>query len=121
MSEMNKGTDNAQIMHSLGQLTGAVQAMHQGLTARIEDIKADIRRAEAAQSERMDRIEDSLGQRIDNLETSVGKRIDGLGTRVTNLEAEDKRLIEKTAKLSALGGGVGGALAAAAVELIKRM
>ena len=66
-------------------------------------------------------IPDSLGQRIENLEESVGKRIDGLGTRVTNLEAEDKRLIEKTAKLSALGGGVGGALAAAAVELIKRM
>jgi uncharacterized protein YPO0396 len=113
--------DNSQIMHSIGQLTGAVQAMHQGLTARIEDIKSDIRRMELAQSERMDRIEDSLGQRIDNLETSVGKRIDSLGTRVTNLEAEDKRLIEKTAKLSALGGGVGGALAAAAVELIKRM
>ena len=113
--------DNSQIMHSIGQLTGAVQAMHQGLTARIEDIKADIRRMESAQSERMDRIEDSLGQRIDNLETSVGKRIDGLGTRVSNLEAEDKRLIEKTAKLSALGGGVGGALAAAAVELIKRI
>ena len=113
--------DNSQIMHSIGQLTGAVQAMHQGLTARIEDIKSDIRRMELAQSERMDRIEDSLGQRIDNLETSVGKRIDSLGTRVSNLEAEDKRLIEKTAKLSALGGGVGGALAAAAVELIKRM
>ena len=113
--------DNSQIMHSIGQLTGAVQAMHQGLTARIEDIKSDIRRMELAQSERMDRIEDSLGQRIDNLETSVGKRIDSLGTRVSNLESEDKRLIEKTAKLSALGGGVGGALAAAAVELIKRM
>ena len=113
--------DNSQIMHSIGQLTGAVHSMHQGLTARIEDIKSDIRRMELAQSERMDRIEDSLGQRIDNLETSVGKRIDSLGTRVSNLEAEDKRLIEKTAKLSALGGGVGGALAAAAVELIKRM
>lgn len=117
----NDRRDNSQIMHSIGQLTGAVQAMHQGLTARIEDIKSDIRRMELAQSERMDRIEDSLGQRIDNLETSVGKRIDSLGTRVSNLEAEDKRLIEKTAKLSALGGGVGGALAAAAVELIKRM
>jgi t-SNARE complex subunit (syntaxin) len=119
--EKQQGTDNAQIMHSIGQLTGAVHAMHQGLTARIEDIKSDIRRMENAQSERMDRIEDSLGQRIENLETSVGKRIDGLGTRVSNLEAEDKRLIEKTAKLSALGGGVGGALAAAAVELIKRI
>lgn len=119
--ENNKGVDNAQIMHSIGQLTGAVNAMHTGLTARIEDIKSDIRRLEEAQGQRMDRIEDSLGKRIDGLEVSVGKRIDGLGTRVSNLEAEDKRLIEKTAKLSALGGGVGGALAAAAVELIKRM
>lgn len=117
----NAPTDHAQVMHSIGQLTGAVQSMHQGLTARIEDIKGDIRRLEQAQGERMTRIEDNLGQRIDNLETSVGKRIDGLGTRVSNLEAEDKRLIEKTAKLSALGGGVGGALAAAAVELIKRL
>ncbi|BCB28408.1 hypothetical protein SKTS_32940 [Sulfurimicrobium lacus] len=132
MSVENNGADNAQIMHSIGQLTGAVHAMHTGLTARIEDIKSDIRRLEEAQGQRMDRIEEGLGKRIDNmeagvgkrietLETSVGKRIDGLGTRVSNLEAEDKRLIEKTAKLSALGGGIGGALAAAAVELIKRM
>ncbi|MDR2188921.1 MAG: hypothetical protein LBE62_12925 [Azonexus sp.] len=120
MSEENR-RDNSQIMHSIGQLTGAVNAMHSGLTARIEDIKSDIRRMEAAQSERMDRIEDSLGNRIDGLEESVGKRIDGLGARVTSLEAEDKRLIEKTAKLGALGGGVGGALAAAAVELVRRL
>ncbi|MDR2838112.1 MAG: hypothetical protein LBV49_06025 [Azonexus sp.] len=119
--EESERRDNSQIMHSIGQLTGAVQSMHQGLTARIEDIKADIRRMESAQSERMDRIEDSLGQRIDHLEASVSKRIDGLGSRVSNLEAEDKRLIEKTAKLSAVGGGVGGALATAAVEIIKRM
>ena len=121
MTAASTNTDNAQVMHSLGQLTGAVNAMHQGLTARIEDIKADIRRMEAASADRMDRIEDTLDQRIGSLENSVGKRIDGLGVRVTNLEAEDKRLIEKTAKLSALGGGVGGALAAVAVELIKRI
>lgn len=132
MNEANKSADNAQVMHSIGQLTGAVQAMHQGLTARIEDIRADVRRMEAASADRMDRIEDGLGQRIGDLETNVGARIgaletsvtaniDKLGTRVTALEAEDKRLIEKTAKLSAVGGGVGGALAAAAVELIKRM
>ena len=121
MAEATQGTDNAQVMHSLGQLTGAVSAMHQGLTARIEDIKADIRRMEAASADRMDRIEESLGKRIETLDNSVTKRIDGLGTRVANLETEDKRLIEKTARLSALGGGVGGALAAAAVELIKRL
>lgn len=121
MGEASPGTDNAQVMHSLGQLTGAVNAMHQGLTARIEDIKADIRRMEAASADRMDRIEESLGKRIDILDSTVSKRIDGLGTRVTNLEAEDKRLIDKTARLSALGGGVGGVLAAAAVEIIKRL
>lgn len=106
--------DHAQVMHSIGQLTGAVQAMHQGLTARIEDIKADIRRLEGSQSERMDRIEATLGKRIDGLEESLGKR-------VADLEKEDKRLIAKTATLSATGGGIGGALAAVAVEVIKRM
>jgi hypothetical protein len=118
---MNERRDNSQIMHSIGELTGAVHAMHQGLTARIDDIKADIRRMEAAQGERMDRIEDGLGKRIDGLEISVGKRIDGLGARVARLEEEDKRLIDKTARLGAVGGGVGGALAAGLVELIKRL
>lgn len=113
--------DNNNIMHSIGQLTGAIQAMHQGLTARIEDIKADIRRMESAQSERMDRIENNFNQRLDHLEASASKSIESLGSRVSSLEAEDKRLIEKTAKLSAMGGGIGGALAAAAVELIKRI
>ncbi|CBJ40032.1 conserved hypothethical protein (plasmid) [Ralstonia solanacearum CMR15] len=120
MSNEKSLGDNAQIMHSIGQLTGAVNAMHTGLTARIEDIRSDVRRLEAAQGERMDRIEDSLGKRIDALEASVGKRIDSLGNRVTTLENEDKRQIEKTAKLSAMGGGIGGALATVAVELIKR-
>ncbi len=114
-------TDLAQVMHSIGQLTGAVQAMNQGLTARIEDIKGEIRRLEQAQGERMTRIEDNLTDQINQVREDVNKRIDGLGTRVTNLEAEDKQLIEKTAKLSAVGGGVGGALAAAAVEIIKRL
>ncbi|WP_435626946.1 hypothetical protein [Candidatus Ferrigenium straubiae] len=130
MGDNNNEVNNAQVMHSLGQLTGAVHAMQQGLTARIEDIRSDIRRAEEAQSDRMDRIEDSLGQRIENVEANVGQRItdlsetinqriDGLGGRVTNLEAEDKKIIEKVAKMSALGGGVGGALVTAVVELIK--
>lgn len=117
----NEPTDHAQVMHSIGQLTGAVHAMHQGLTARIEDIKGDIRRLEQAQSERMNRIEENLTGQISQVRDDVNKRIDGLSGRVTNLESEDKRLIEKTAKLSALGGGIGGALAAAGVELIKRL
>lgn len=138
MNSDGKGVDNAQIMHSIGQLTGAVQAMNQGLTARIDDIRADIRRLDRANNERMDRIEASLGQKIadqgeainrridgvtDNLkvlEASVGKRIDGLGTRVTALEVEDKRIIKDVARMSAMGGGIGGALVATAVEVLKR-
>lgn len=115
------GAETAQIMHSLGQLTGAVTALQTGLTARIEDIRHDIRRIESTQSERLDRVENNLSGQIDQLREDVNKRIDGLGTRVTNLEAEDKRLIEKVAKLSALGGGIGGALAAGLVELIKHI
>jgi len=121
MTTQDDRRDNSQIMHSIGQLTGAVHAMHTGLTARIEDIKGDIRRLEQAQGERMTRIEENLTGQINQVREDVNKRIDGLGTRVTNLEVEDKKLIEKTAKLGALGGGVGGALAAAAVEIIKRI
>ena len=120
-TDTKQGADNAQIMHGLGQLTGAVNALQQGLTARIEDIRSDIKRIEIAQTERLNHVEGNLSNQIAQVREDVNKRIDGLGTRVTNLEAEDKRLIEKTAKLSALGGGIGGALAAAAVELIKRI
>lgn len=121
MADTTPGADTAQIMHCLGQLTGAVSALQQGLTARIEDIRGDIRRIEQTQSARLDRVESNLAGQIDQLREDVNKRIDGLGTRVTSLENEDKRLIEKTARLSALGGGIGGALAACAVELIKRI
>lgn len=123
---------NAQIMHSIGQLTGTVQAMHQGMTARLEDMRLDIRRIEQTTKDQMNRVEDnlakqiadqgtSLEKRIDGVEKSVGEKINGLATRVTALETEDKKIIEKVARLSAVGGGIGGALAAATVEIIKRM
>lgn len=130
MSENKNDVSNAQIMHSIGQLTGTVQAMHQGMTARLEDMRHDIRRIEQTSKEQMNRVEDNLAKqiteqgevmnkRIDGLEKSVGEKITGLGTRVTALENEDKKIIEKVAKLSAVGGGVGGALAAAVVEIVK--
>ncbi len=113
--------DIAQLNHAIGQLTGAVQAMHTGLTARIADIRADIHRMETAHAARMDKMETNFTEQVSAVEDRLAKRMDGLGTRVTALEAEDKKLIEKTAKLSAVGGGVGGALAAVAVEMIKRI
>lgn len=133
MSEGNKPMSNemAQLMHSMGQLTGSVQAMHQGVVQRIEDIRQDMRRMEEAQGDRMDRIEDALTKRIDNVETKVSsqlagikadmnKHVDGLTTRVENLEAEDKKLIEKTAKIGALSGGLGSAAMAGLIEILKR-
>ena len=98
------------IAQALGQLTGKLDILHQGLTADIKAIRDDLHRSE-----------DRINQRIEKLEDNINKRIDSMGSRVSNLEAEDKRIIEKVAKLSAFGGGVGGALAAAAVELIKRI
>src|SRR3989338_2831005 len=129
LGDNNNEVSNAQIMHSIGQLTGSVEAMHTGLTARIEDIRKDIDRLDKASNARMDRIEDnltkqiadqgkSINKRIDGLEGSVNEKFKGLGTRVTALEQEDKKMIEKVAKLSAVGGGVGGALAAALVEIV---
>ncbi|MBI1175665.1 MAG: hypothetical protein GC139_10445 [Sideroxydans sp.] len=135
MAESNNNNDqisNAQLMHSIGQLTGSVQALHQGLTARIEDMRSDIRRMEAAQSDRMDRMEENFGRRVDGVESNlskriddvsdaINKRIDGIGTRVSNLEAEDKKMIEKVATMSAFGGGLGGALVTGAIELLKHI
>ncbi|MDO8939412.1 MAG: hypothetical protein Q7U98_09640 [Methylicorpusculum sp.] len=109
MSEPTMNNDTA-VAQALGQLTGELRVMHQSLTASIGVIRSDLRRIEDASNERMTQMEDRLTSRIDSM-----------GGRITDLETEDKRLIEKVAKLSTLTGGVGGALAAAAVELIKRM
>lgn len=120
--------DNSQVMHSIGELTGAVREMNAGLTRRINDIREDIQKLDRATNERMDRLEAGLNRRIDDvssglkaMDESVGKRIDSLGTRVTNLEAEDKRIIKDVARMSAMGGGVGGALVTGLVELLKQL
>lgn len=99
----------AALIKGFGELTGEMRAMHHTFSSSLNAMREDIRRIETASNERSNRLEDSLV-----------KRMDSIGTRVTNLENEDKRMIEKVASLSALGGGVGGALAAGLVELIKR-
>lgn len=110
MNEQHNNNDMTAIAQALGQLSGELRVMHQSLTDAIGVIRDDLRRIENNSNERMTQLEDR-----------VMSHIDGMGTRITALETEDKRMIEKVAKLSALGGGVGGALAAAAVELIKHM
>ena len=130
MSDNNNpsAADIAQLNNAIGKLTGAVETMHSSLTARVAEIRADIHRMETAHAHRMDRIESNVSDQLRATEANLGKRIegldkriDGLGSRVTALEMEDKKLIDKTARLSALGGGIGGALAAGMVELIKRI
>jgi hypothetical protein len=110
MSTEVKPVDMTAIAQALGELSGELRVSHQNQLRAIEMLREDLHR-----------IEDGMNERINRLEESVGKRLDGMGGRITALEAEDKRLSEKMAGLSALGGTVGGALAAAAVELIKRM
>lgn len=115
------GQETGVILHALGQLSGKVEAMHQATTARIEDIRADIKRLEQATDARINRVESNLSDQMRDQGDQLSKRLDGLGTRVTNLEAEDKRLIEKVARVSALGGSVSGGLIAGAIELIKHI
>lgn len=112
--------DMQQVMRGLGELTGAVKAMHAGTTARIDDIRRDIQRLEQSTNDRVTRTEAALSAQIKEQGEALSKRMDSQGKRIEVLEAEDKRLIEKTAKLSAAGGAVGGMLAAAFVELLKR-
>lgn len=101
MSELDKET-----LLLLGELHGGMKA-----------IQDSLRRLETAQ----DRAEANVTQQIGQLREDLNKRIDGIGTRVATLEQGEKALIEKTSRLSALGGGIGGILATAAVELMKRM
>ncbi|MGV3581884.1 MAG: hypothetical protein ACO1N8_06230 [Methylophilus sp.] len=105
MSEQEKT-----IAQSIGQLSGELRVMHQTTMDAMKVIREDLRR-----------MEDSTKENMLQLENRLNGKIDGLGTRVKGLEDEDKKMIEKVSKLSAFGGGIGGALAAGFVELIKRM
>lgn len=108
MSDNNN--TSADVLRSLGRLEGTLDNLAKGLTANMQEIRADIRRLEDTSNAKMDRIEAVINRRMESIET-----------RVTNLEEEDKKLIEKTAKVSGVGGAIGGALATAMVELIKRI
>jgi t-SNARE complex subunit (syntaxin) len=122
MSDKNlSASDLNVIMHGLGKLSGQVEEMHKSTTLRVEDIRADIKRIESATRADISRVETSLSDQMRDQGEQLSKRLDGLGSRVTNLEAEDKRLIEKVARVSALGGSVSGGLIAGAIELIKHV
>ena len=119
--ELRSSAETAQILGAIGELSGTVAQMNAAFSQRFADMREDIRRMEASYNHRLDRVEGTLGKRIDDMSDSLGKRIDGLGARVTNLEQEDKQIVRQVAMIGATGGGIGGALAAAGVELLKRM
>lgn len=98
------------LANSIGQLSGELRVMHQATMDAIKVIREDVRR-----------MEDSTRENMQHLETRINDKIDGIGTRVLSLENEDKKIIEKVAGLSAIGGGVGGALVSGILELIKRI
>ncbi|MGB7650903.1 MAG: hypothetical protein WBL62_06895 [Gallionella sp.] len=125
---MDKDVSNAQIMHALGQLAGSVSANHQGVTARVEDIRRDIVRIETATREQINRMEDSVSkqitaqgvafeQRIGGLEKVLGDKVSSLSTRVSDLEKSEKTMLHKIGYVS----GAAGVLVAGAVELLKHL
>jgi hypothetical protein len=125
---MDKDVSNAQIMHALGQLAGSVSANHQGVTARVEDIRRDIVRIETATREQINRMEDSVSkqitaqgvafeQRIGGLEKSLGDKVSSLSSRVTDLEKSEKNMLYKIGYVS----GAAGVLVAGTVELLKHL
>ncbi|MDT4329798.1 hypothetical protein RPD76_07740 [Methylomonas sp. MV1] len=102
--------NDAALAQQLGHLTGEIRAMHQAVLASIEHLREDMRRIETSSNARIDRLEDKMSDRLDVVEGKIGE-----------LQSEDKRIIEKVAKIGALGGGAGGALVAGMVEVLKRM
>ena len=124
--------DLAQVMHGLGELTGAVKAMDQNTNSRLDEIRKDMgtrfseirqdmHRMEQAQSDRMNRFEKHVGEQLSEVRKETRENMASMGKRIALLEEEDKRTIANVAKLSAGGGGIGGALVVAAVELAKRV
>jgi DNA repair exonuclease SbcCD ATPase subunit len=124
MSNNITPTESAQILQAIGRVSGQMEMLigqHREQARSIEGIRAEIRDQEARFRETVAQTEQRLSEKIDASLEPVNKRIDGLANRVGELEKEDKRLIEKVAKVSAVGGTISGGLIAGAIELIKHV
>lgn len=124
MSDNISPTESAQILQAIGRVSGQMEMLigqHREQARSIESIRAEIRDQEARFRETVAQTEQRLSEKIDASLEPVNKRIDGLSNRVTALEQEDKRLIEKVAKVSAVGGTISGGLIAGMVELAKHL
>ena len=117
-------TESAQILQAIGRVSGQMEMLigqHREQARSIENIRAEIRDQDSRFHEAMQQTEQRLSDKIDASLEPVNKRIDGLTTRVSSLEQEDKRLIEKVARVSAVGGSISGGLIAGAIELVKHL
>jgi chromosome segregation ATPase len=117
-------TESAQILQAIGRVSGQMEMLigqHREQARSIEGIRAEIREQETRFRETVAQTEQRLSERIDASLEPVNKRIDGLANRVGELEKEDKRLIEKVAKVSAVGGTISGGLIAGAIEVVKHL
>ena len=117
-------TESAQILQAIGRVSGQMEMLigqHREQARSIESIRAEIREQETRFRDTVAQTEQRLSEKIDASLEPVNKRIDGLTTRVSSLEQEDKRLIEKVARVSAVGGSISGGLIAGAIEIIKHI
>lgn len=117
-------TESAQILQAIGRVSGQMEMLigqHREQARSIESIRAEIRAQETRFRDTVVQTEQRLSEKIDASLEPVNKRIDGLTTRVSSLEQEDKRLIEKVARVSAVGGSISGGLIAGAIELVKHL
>ncbi|PPC91872.1 MAG: hypothetical protein CTY34_02020 [Methylobacter sp.] len=107
---MSESNDMGKILEAVGELRGELKVIHQSIAESMRIIREDLR---AYKSE--------SNQRIESLEDRVNSRFDKVDDRLKGLEDEDKKTIEKVARLGVVGGGAAGAMVTGLIEVLKRM
>ena len=117
----NKNVITIRIMHELGQISGKLETMDKNMSSRMDMMRDDMLRAYQEHAGAIADLRQEVKKMITESEMRTDKRLDELTERIEKLESEDKRLIEKVAGAATVGGGVGGTLVMAGMELIKRL
>lgn len=119
--ENNRDAITIRIMHELGQISGKLETMDKNMSSRMDMMRDDMLRAYQEHACAISDLRQEVKKMITESEMRTDKRLDELTERIEKLESEDKRLIEKVAGAATVGGGVGGTLVMAGMELIKRL
>lgn len=109
------------IMHELGQISGKLETMDKNMSSRMDMMRDDMLRAYQEHAGAISDLRQEVKKMITESEMRTDKRLDELTDRIVKLESEDKRLIEKVAGAATVGGGVGGTLVMAGIEILKRL